>query len=44
MYGITSDVIKLGEGDEGGGGEQIVLIYLTNIFSNILKTKQIADS
>ena len=34
--GITSDIIKL--------GGPIVLTYLTNIFSNILKTKQIPDS
>ena len=34
MDGITSDIIKLGRG-------QIVLTYLTNIFNNILKTKQI---
>ena len=33
---ITSDIIKL--------GEPIVLTYLTNIFNNILKTKQIPDS
>ena len=37
--GITSDIIKL----EGGGGA-VVLTYLTNIFNNILKTKQIPDS
>ena len=36
MDGITSDIIKL--------GRQIVLTYLTNIFNNILKTKQIPDS
>ena len=34
--GITSDIIKL--------GGLIVLTYLTNIFNNILKTKQIPDS
>ena len=34
--GITSDIIKL--------GVPIVLTYLTNIFNNILKTKQIPDS
>ena len=34
--GITSDIIEL--------GRQSVLIYLTNIFNNILKTKQISDS
>ena len=34
--GITSDIIKL--------GRPIVLIYLTNIFNNIPKTKQIPDS
>ena len=34
--GITSDIIKL--------GGPFVLIYLTNIFNNILKTKQIRDS
>ena len=34
--GITSDIIKL--------GGPIVLTYLTNIFYNILKTKQIPDS
>ena len=34
--GITSDIIKL--------GGPIVLTYLTNIFNNILKTKQIPDS
>ena len=36
MDGITSDIIKL--------GGPIVLTYLTNIFNNILKTKQIPDS
>ena len=36
MDGITSDIIKL--------GRPIVLTYLTNIFNNILKTKQIPDS
>ena len=36
MDGITSYIIKL--------GGPIVLTYLTNIFSNILKTKQISDS
>ena len=36
MDGITSDVIKL--------GGPSVLTYLTNIFNNILKTKQIPDS
>ena len=34
--GITSDIIKL--------GGPVVLTYLTNIFNNILKTKQIPDS
>ena len=34
--GITSDIIKL--------GGPIVLTYLTNVFNNILKTKQIPDS
>ena len=34
--GITSDIIKL--------GGPIVLTYLTNIFNNVLKTKQIPDS
>ena len=34
--GITSDIIKL--------GGPIVLTYLTNIFNNIIKTKQIPDS
>ena len=34
--GITSDIIKL--------GRPIVLTYLTSIFNNILKTKQIPDS
>ena len=34
--GITSDIIKL--------GRPVVLVYLTNIFNNILKTKQISDS
>ena len=34
--GITSDIIKL--------GGSMVLTYLTNIFNNILKTKQIPDS
>ena len=34
--GITSDITKL--------GGPIVLTYLTNIFNNILKTKQIPDS
>ena len=34
--GITSDIIKL--------GGPIVFTYLTNIFNNILKTKQIPDS
>ena len=34
--GITSDIIKL--------GEPMVPTYLTNIFNNILKTKQIPDS
>ena len=34
--GITSDIIKL--------GGPIVLAYLTNIFNNTLKTKQIPDS
>ena len=33
---ITSDIIKL--------GGPVVLTYLTNIFNNILKTKQIPDS
>ena len=36
MGGITSDIIK--------SGEPVVLTYLTNIFNNILKTKQIPDS
>ena len=36
MDGITSDIIKL--------GGLIVLTYLTKIFNNILKTKQIPDS
>ena len=36
MDGITSDIIKL--------AGTIVLTYLTNIFNNILKTKQIPDS
>ena len=36
MDGITSDIIKL----EG----QTVFTYLTNIFNNTLKTKQILDS
>ena len=36
MDGITNDIIKL--------GGTIVLTYLTNIFNNILKTKQIPDS
>ena len=36
MDGITSDIIKL--------GGPIVLNYLTNIFNNIPKTKQIPDS
>ena len=36
MDGITSDIIKL--------VGPIVLTYLTNIFNNILKTKQIPDS
>ena len=36
MDGITSDIIKL--------GQPIALTYLTNIFSNILKAKQIAVS
>ena len=36
MDGITSDIIKL--------GGPIVLTYLTNIFNNILKTKQIPES
>ena len=36
MDGITSDIIEL--------GGPIVLTYLTNIFNNILKTKQIPDS
>ena len=34
--GITSDIIKL--------GGPTVLTYLTNVFNNILKTKQIPDS
>ena len=34
--GITSDIIKL--------GGPVVLTYLTNIFNNILRTKQIPDS
>ena len=34
--GVTSDIIKL--------GGPMVLTYLTNIFNNILKTKQIPDS
>ena len=34
--GITSDIIKL--------GGPVVLTYLTNIFNNILKSKQIPDS
>ena len=36
MDGITSDIIKL--------GGPIVLTYLTNIFNNILRTKQTPDS
>ena len=36
MDGITSDIIKL--------GGPIILTYQTNIFNNILKTKQIPDS
>ena len=36
MDGITSDIITL--------GGQTVLAYRTNIFDNILKTKQIPDS
>ena len=36
MNGITSDIITL--------GASIVLTYLTNVFNNILKTKQIPDS
>ena len=36
MDGITCDIIKL--------GAQRVLTYLTNIFNNILKTKQMPDS
>ena len=36
MGGITSDIIKL--------GRPIVLIHLTSIFNNIIKTKQIPDS
>ena len=35
MDGITSDIIKL--------GGPVVLTYLTNIFNNILKTKQIPE-
>ena len=38
MDGITSDIIKL------AGPLNFVLTYLTNIFNNILKTKQIPDS
>ena len=34
--GITSDIMKL--------GGPIILTYLTNIFNNTLKTKQIPDS
>ena len=43
MDGITSDIIKLGGGGGGGGGGEgaVVLTYLSNIFNNILKTKQI---
>ena len=42
MDGITSSNIKIGG---GGGGEQIVFIYPTNIFNiNKLKTRQIPDS
>ena len=41
MDGITIDIIKLGGGGGGGG---VVLNYLTNIFNNVLKTKQISDS
>ena len=46
MDGITSDVIKMGGGcwGWGEGRGQIVLTCLTNIFNNILKTKQIPDS
>ena len=36
MDGITSDIIKL--------GQPVALIYLTNIFNNILKAKQIPVS
>ena len=36
MDGITSDIIKL--------GGSVVLTCLTNIFNNILKTKQVPDS
>ena len=42
IAGITSDVIKPGEG--GWGGEPIVLTYLTNIYNIILKAKQIPNS
>ena len=42
MHGITSDFIKLEGG--GGGGGRVVLTYITSIFNNILKTKQIPDS
>ena len=42
MDGTASDIIKLGLG--GGGGVQFVLTCPTNIFSNVLKTKQTPDS
>ena len=40
MDGITSDIIKLGGGDGGGGG----FLSHPTIFNNISKTRQIPDS
>ena len=44
MDEISNDIIKLGGGVRGEEGGQIVLVYITNIFNNMLKKKQIADS
>ena len=45
MVGITIELIKLGwGGGEGVEGVESTLIYLTSIFTKILKTKQVPDS